>query len=71
MKIKNFTKSLSLLIIMAFIFCSSAFSQVQVGTGTVTDQAIPIEPFYGYTYSQQIYLASEIQTSGTITHLRF
>jgi hypothetical protein len=47
------------------------FSQVQIGTGTSTDKSLPIEPYYGYSYSQQIYLASEIGTSGTITGLKF
>jgi len=31
-----------------------------IGTGTITDQALPIEPFYGYSLSQSIYLSSEI-----------
>jgi hypothetical protein len=31
---------------------------VQVGAGSVTNQHLPIEPYYGYTYSQTIYLGS-------------
>jgi M6 family metalloprotease-like protein len=31
-----------------------------LGTGTVIGQSLPIEPYYGYTYSQSIYLQSEI-----------
>lgn len=46
-------------------------SQVIIGGGTATDLGIPIEPYYGYTYSQQIYLASEINASGTITGIEF
>lgn len=32
----------------------------QIGTGTATTTALPINTCYGYNYSQQIYLASEI-----------
>jgi hypothetical protein len=44
-------------------------AQITIGTGTDESQAIPIEPFYGYTYSQSIYLQSEISASGSITTL--
>lgn len=33
---------------------------VQIGNGTVTSNNLPINPFYGYSYSQVIYLQSEI-----------
>ncbi len=33
---------------------------VSIGTGAETNQGLPIEPFYGYTYTQSIYLQSEI-----------
>lgn len=50
-------------------FTAQSYAQVQIGDGTVTGKALPIEPFYGYTYSQEIYLASEINASGDITTL--
>eukprot|EP00831_Metopus_contortus_P057880 TRINITY_DN50185_c0_g1_i2.p1 TRINITY_DN50185_c0_g1~~TRINITY_DN50185_c0_g1_i2.p1 ORF type:complete len:789 (-),score=93.71 TRINITY_DN50185_c0_g1_i2:144-2480(-) len=31
-----------------------------IGTGTATNLSMPIEPYYGYTYSQVIYYAGEI-----------
>ncbi|MDC1370912.1 hypothetical protein N8289_03630, partial [Flavobacteriales bacterium] len=34
--------------------------------GTLTNQALPIEPYYGYSYSQSIFLASELNNSGII-----
>jgi len=34
--------------------------KITIGTGTATGQSLPMEPFYGYTYSQSIYLQSEI-----------
>lgn len=33
---------------------------MQIGYGTETDTHLPMEPYYGYTYSQSIYLQSEI-----------
>jgi hypothetical protein len=36
---------------------------VIIGDGAVAMNANPINPYYGYTYSQQIYLQSEIQTA--------
>ena len=47
-----------------FLICFSfisVYSQVQVGTGTVTNEELPIEPYYGYTYSQVIYTSAEIK----------
>lgn len=38
----------------------SAAPTIQIGTGTTTSQGLPIEPYFGYTYSQSIYLQSEI-----------
>ncbi|MGB3590267.1 MAG: choice-of-anchor J domain-containing protein [Nonlabens sp.] len=53
------------------LFAVSITAQVQVGDGTSTGQAIPIEPFYGFTYSQSVYLSSEINASGDITGIQF
>lgn len=49
---------------------------VQVGTGTSTTSAVPLSSCYGYTYSQQIYKAADLQAAGltvgaTISTLRF
>ncbi|MGB4600930.1 MAG: fibronectin type III domain-containing protein, partial [Bacteroidales bacterium] len=41
-------------------------SQVMIGNGTVTAQRLPINAYYGFSYSQVIYLASEIDASGDI-----
>ncbi|HQF01271.1 MAG TPA: carboxypeptidase regulatory-like domain-containing protein [Bacteroidales bacterium] len=41
-------------------------SQVMIGNGTVVGQRLPINAFFGYSYSQVIYLASEIGASGDI-----
>lgn len=42
-----------------------------IGTGTVTGRAIPIEPYYGYTYSQVIYPASDVGAGGTFAGITF
>jgi hypothetical protein len=39
-------------------------AMVQIGAGVTTGQHLPIEPYYGYTYSQSIYLASDFGTPG-------
>ena len=57
-----------------FGFISVAFRQsVQIGNGSEVNIHLPVAPFYKYTYSQQIYLASEIgdYDGGTITELKF
>jgi len=45
----------------------------QIGDGAATSENLPITSCYGYTYSQQIYLASEIANAGNtyITKIRF
>ncbi|MBK7215066.1 MAG: hypothetical protein IPH88_17605 [Bacteroidales bacterium] len=48
---------------------------VQVGTGTDVSDLLPIYGYFGYSYTQQIYLGSEIISNGgfagSITKLRF
>ncbi|WP_299386371.1 fibronectin type III domain-containing protein [uncultured Lacinutrix sp.] len=53
------------------LFVLLGFSQIQVGEGTNQSQAMPFDPFYGYSYSQTIYTAADINTSGTITGLQY
>jgi len=45
-------------------FPSMAQTTIQVGTGTGTTGNTPIYAYFGYSYSQQIYTASEIQSAG-------
>lgn len=44
----------------------SLYPLLTVGTGSTTNLGLPIEPFYGYTYSQSIYLQSEIDISNIL-----
>ena len=45
--------------------------EIQIGTEQLTDQRYPVYAFFGYSYTQSIYLASEIGTSGTITKIQY
>jgi|GEM_PF-1351030 len=63
---KKITISALCLLCVAF-----GFAQLQVGTGTNELQNMPFDPYFGYSYSQSIYTASEINTSGTITEIQY
>lgn len=63
-------------LLLLFILCNyAAFSQVTIGSGTAVDSnaglSSPISNWYNYSLSQSLYLASEINASGTITSLEF
>ncbi len=44
---------------------------VQIGSGTLVNQSLPIEAARVYSYSQQLYLAAEINFTGTVNSLAF
>jgi len=44
---------------------------VIVGNDMLLDESLPIEPFYGYSYSQSIYLQSEIGNARTINRIGY
>ena len=54
-----------------FLFSCLGFAQVPIGNGTNELQSLPFDPFFGYTYSQSIYYASEINANGNITSLQW
>ncbi len=39
--------------------------QFQIGSGTNTGEHLPIEPYYGYTYSQSLYFSSDFGSVGS------
>ena len=43
----------------------------QIGNGTTTTYTIPLNNFYNYSYTQQIYLASELNGPSTISNIAF
>lgn len=65
MKIKFY----SLLLFFLVIFSGNA--QVLIGMGTNTQQFAPFNPYWNYTYTQSIYLNSEINASGNITSIQW
>lgn len=64
-------KKITFFLLFTLISNCSLFAQVQVGTGTDVQQKIPIQAYFGYSYSQSIYLSSEINASGIITSIQW
>ena len=59
------------LLLLFVLFSVTAMAQVDIGDGTEVGNHIPVEPFFGYTYSQVIYTQEEIGASmeiGMITY---
>lgn len=42
---------------------------VIIGTASTTNQSLPIEPYYGYTFSQSIYDQTEVGAAGQISKI--
>lgn len=63
------------LMLLASIFSAHAQTTVTIGAGTINNPAVPINAFYGYTYSQTVYPASAINGAGgfpsEITKIRY
>jgi PKD repeat protein len=53
------------------MFEKASKGAVIVGTEALSGFRIPIEPYYGYTYSQCIYLQPEINTEGYINRIAY
>ena len=64
-------KKITLTLLLFLFSMGISHSQVLIGEGTNTEQVVPINTYYGYTYSQSIYLSSEINATGTITSLQW
>jgi hypothetical protein len=64
-------KKITIALLLFLFSVGAGYSQVIVGEGNNQEQHAPIEPYYGYTYAQSIYLASEINANGTITSLQW
>jgi hypothetical protein len=69
---KKFTLFFVMLIAILTLSTLGFADTVQIGEGTATTTtSLPISAGWGYTYSQQIYLQTQINKSGEITKLRF
>ncbi len=69
-------KKKHLLLVSLILWALSSWGvTVQIGSGTTTTSYFPIYTYYGYNYSQQIYLGSEISGGGggvgSISKIRF
>ena len=54
------------------VFTGILYAQITVADGTQTDHRTPIYPYYGYSYSQIIYAASELNAQpGNITAIKY
>ena len=45
--------------------------EVTIGEGTATQYTIPVNMYYNYSLTEQIYTAEEIGTAGSITSVSF
>ena len=62
----------ALLVASLLLFCLWLSAEiVSIGTGTLLNVGLPIEPVARYSYSQQLFLASEIGPGGMIDALSF
>ncbi|WP_432669956.1 T9SS type A sorting domain-containing protein [Flavobacterium sp. SM2513] len=64
-------KKITLTLVFLLTMVMGSYGQVAVGEGTNTAQVLPFNAYYGYTYSQSIYLASEINAAGSITSIQW
>ncbi len=61
-------------LVLALLFMSLCLlnaQMVSIGSGNILHQGLPIEPLARFSYTQQLFYASEIGMAGEITHLAF
>ena len=64
-------KKSTLLLFALFTMLWQVDAQVTIGAGNLQAENAPFEPFYGYSYSQTVYLASEINANGDISDIQW
>ena len=64
-------KKITFCFTLLFLTVFSSFGQIQIGDGALIDKGVPFEPSRNYSYTQSIYLASEILASGSIASLQW
>ena len=63
-----------ILFLMLALFGSTSFLRadvIEIGDGTVSSYMVPFNSLYGYSFTEQVFLASEIGTAGTINSISF
>ena len=66
MHYKTFARLFLLFGMIAFLSASTKADEIQIGSGTTTDYNIPSHSNYDYSFTQQIYTASEIESAGGV-----
>ncbi|WP_411894072.1 gliding motility-associated C-terminal domain-containing protein [Winogradskyella sp. A2] len=64
-------KKSTLLLFSLFLTLFQINAQVAIGSGNLQGENAPFEAYYGYSYAQTVYLASEINASGDITDVQW
>ncbi len=66
-------KSLLMMLLLALLvpWAANAQTTVEIGDGTAGSNRVPIDTYYNYSISEQLYTADEIGTAGTITSISF
>ena len=62
--------SLMMTLLLAFMGVAKA-ETIEIGTGTGTSYYVPFNSLYGYSFTEQIYSASDIGIAGSITSISF
>ena len=60
-----------LLVALLVPWASRAQVTVTIGNGTTNQSGVPFNSLYGYSFTEQVYLAADINMTGTITAVRF
>ena len=61
----------SVLLLLAMAFGAVAQTEVTIGDGSGTEFYFPVNMFYNYSLTEQIYTAEEIGVAGTITSISY
>ena len=64
-------KKSTLLLFSLFSMLFQINAQVAIGSGVLESENAPFEAYYGYSYTQTVYLASEINASGDISDIQW
>lgn len=60
------------LLLLLIVWLQSGFAEtISIGNGDILHQGLPIEPIARYSYSQQLFMASEVGAGGLISQLGF
>ena len=62
--------SLMMTLLLAFMGVAKA-ETIEIGDGTSTTYMVPFNSLYGYSFTEQVFLASEIGAAGNITSISF